>query len=124
MCPALLVGSNIFSIIEPLFGAHAMVEIVIKRVYEPPQKQDGTRVLVDRIWPRGISKEDLAADEWNKEVAPSTELRQWFAHDPEKWSEFRKRYLSELKNRKAQAQKLLSEARSERLTLLYAARDQ
>lgn len=101
-----------------------MVEIAVKRVYDPPAKQDGTRVLVDRIWPRGISKEDLAADEWNKDIAPSTELRQWFAHDPEKWGEFRKRYLSELKDRKAQAQKLLSEARSQRLTLLYAARDQ
>src|SRR5690625_7244270 len=99
-----------------------MVEIAVKRVYDPPAKQDGTRVLVDRIWPRGISKKDLAADDWNKDVAPSTELRQWFAHDPEKWGEFRKRYLSALKEHKAEAKKLLSEVRSQGLTLLYAAR--
>src|SRR5690625_7814434 len=100
-----------------------MVEIAVKRVYDPPAKQDGTRVLVDRIWPRGISKKDLAADDWNKAVAPSTELRQWFAHDPEKWGESRKRYLSELKEHKAEAKTLIRESRSQRLTLIYAERD-
>lgn len=100
-----------------------MIDILTKRVYDTPEKQDGTRVLVDKIWPRGISKEDLAADLWNKELAPSTELRQWFAHDPDKWGEFRKRYLSELKDRKPLAKKLLNEIRDQHLTLLYAARD-
>src|SRR5690625_345697 len=100
-----------------------MVEIAVKRVYDPPAKQDGTRVLVDRIWPRGISTKALSADDWKKDVSPSTELRQWFAHDPEKWRKSRQRYLSELKEHKPEAKKLLSEVRSQPLTLFYAARD-
>ena len=70
--------------------------IQLKRVYEAPSKSDGTRILVDRLWPRGLTKERAHVDLWLKEVAPSTELRKWFAHDPAKWSEFKKRYHAEL----------------------------
>ncbi len=66
--------------------------IKLKRAYEPPAPDDGTRVLIDRLWPRGVKKGDAAIDQWMKEVAPSTELRKWFAHDPERWQEFRRRY--------------------------------
>ena len=69
----------------------------IKRIYDSPATSDGFRVLVDRLWPRGVSKEKAAVDLWLKDIAPSTELRKWFAHDPEKWPEFQKRYLRELK---------------------------
>src|SRR5690606_491941 len=71
--------------------------VAIKRVYETPEDSDGIRILVDRLWPRGLSKENAKADMWLKEIAPSTELRKWFAHDPEKWNEFKKRYTQELK---------------------------
>ncbi|MBV9025923.1 MAG: DUF488 domain-containing protein [Streptomycetaceae bacterium] len=70
----------------------------IRRVYEAPEAEDGTRVLVDRVWPRGLSKEDAALDEWSKDVAPSTELRRWYGHDPEKFDEFRRRYRDELRD--------------------------
>lgn len=73
------------------------MNLKIKRVYEKPEKADGFRVLVDRLWPRGLTKEKVAADLWLKDIAPSTELRKWFSHDPDKWSEFRKKYLLELK---------------------------
>ncbi|MGB4549271.1 MAG: DUF488 family protein, partial [Syntrophales bacterium] len=71
----------------------------IKRIYDPASPGDGRRILVDRLWPRGIRKEDAAIDEWLKELAPSAELRKWFAHDPAKWSEFQKRYRKELQDR-------------------------
>jgi uncharacterized protein YeaO (DUF488 family) len=97
--------------------------IRIKRVYDEPQKDDGARVLVDRLWPRGLRKESAALTLWFKEIAPSPELRKWFAHDPARWTEFSRRYLAELKhNDEAVAQLKALSARG-RMTLLYAAHD-
>lgn len=98
-------------------------DITIKRSYEPASPDDGYRVLVDRLWPRGLSRERLRIDRWCKELAPSTELRQWFAHDASRWSEFRHRYLSELDQNGQQLNELLTLAGDRRLTLLYSARD-
>ncbi|HHY54335.1 MAG TPA: DUF488 domain-containing protein [Chloroflexi bacterium] len=95
----------------------------LRRAYAPPTEDDGYRVLVDRLWPRGISKTNARIDLWLKEVAPSTELRQWFGHDPEKWAEFKKRYRAELKNNPAWAE-LQALAQQKELTLVYAAKDQ
>jgi uncharacterized protein YeaO (DUF488 family) len=98
----------------------------IKRAYEPPAPEDGLRVLVDRLWPRGLSKEAAAADEWLKDIAPSAELRRWFAHDPERWAEFKARYRHELRSptRSAALQRLRDAARTRgSVTLLFAARD-
>lgn len=97
--------------------------IQTKRVYKPPARSDGTRFLVERLWPQGVRKEKLDAQAWLKEVAPSTELRQWFAHDPSKWSEFKRKYFAEL-NKEAEAWKpILQAARRGNVTLLYSARD-
>jgi uncharacterized protein YeaO (DUF488 family) len=98
--------------------------IRIKRVYEEPDAGDGTRILVDRLWPRGLTKEKAKVDLWLKDVAPSTELRRWFAHDPAKWTEFRTRYLEELKGDKEQLSLLRQEAAKGTVTLVYGARDQ
>ena len=96
----------------------------VKRIYGPAASGDGFRVLVDRIWPRGIKKSDAAIDLWLKEVAPSTELRRWFGHDPAKWSGFRKRYAHELGANSELVRQLAAGARRGRVTLLYAARDE
>ncbi len=96
--------------------------IKIKRVYEPPDPSDGRRVLVDRVWPRGVTKEKAHVDEWLKEIGPSTELRKWFGHDPSRWDEFRTRYRAEL-TQKPELLKLREEARGGTLTLVYSARD-
>ena len=98
--------------------------IKIKRVYENSSKDDGERILVDRLWPRGVSKEKAKIDLWVKEIAPSDELRKWFSHDPLKWVEFKKRYESELKRMRVEVQKLASISKKENLTLLYAAKDE
>ncbi len=98
------------------------MQIQIKRAYETPTPEDGYRVLVDRLWPRGLSKQKLALDEWNKDIAPSTELRKWFNHDPQKWEQFQKRYLAELKESQL-GEELLKSAKQKRLTLVYGARD-
>lgn len=99
------------------------MNLIIKRAYEAPAASDGYRVLVDRLWPRGIKKERLALKEWCKDVAPSTELRQWFGHDPAKFAEFSARYRAELRQSDA-AQKLMARARHARtLTLIYGAKD-
>lgn len=98
----------------------------IKRAYEPPASQDGFRVLVDRLWPRGLSKEAAAIDEWLKDVAPSAELRRWFGHDPGRWAEFKARYREELTSakRSASLERLREAARTHgSVTLLFAARD-
>lgn len=100
------------------------MNLKIKRVYEKPEKADGFRVLVDRLWPRGLTKEKVAADLWLKDIAPSTELRKWFSHDPDKWSEFRKKYLLELKENKESVSTLKDYIKKGDLTLLYGARDQ
>ncbi|MHB8791544.1 MAG: DUF488 domain-containing protein [Desulfobulbaceae bacterium] len=97
--------------------------IEAKRVYSPTQKEDGVRVLVDRIWPRGMTKEQLRVDLWLKEAAPSTELRKWFGHDPARWKAFKNRYFAELDDRQQAVEQLLALAAGERLTLLYSARD-
>ncbi|MFZ3236919.1 MAG: DUF488 domain-containing protein [Stellaceae bacterium] len=95
----------------------------IKRVYEAPAKEDGTRVLVDRIWPRGLSKQQAAIDEWMKEIAPSSALRSWFGHDPQRWPQFHERYFKELGS-SAEAVSRLAALMSDRpVTLLFAARD-
>ena len=95
----------------------------MKRIYEEPDKRDGYRVLVDRIWPRGISKERARVDEWAREIAPSTELRKWFAHSTEKWPEFRTRYLAELKSIRTKLAPLAKRVKSGTVTLVYSARD-
>ena len=97
--------------------------IKLKRAYEPESRADGRRVLVERLWPRGIAKGDLGVDEWLKEVAPSTELRTWFRHDPHKWNEFRRRYFSELDSRPDAWRSILSAARRATVTLIYSAHD-
>jgi len=97
--------------------------IRIKRSYEPREKSDGRRILVERLWPRGMRKESLAADAWMKDVAPSTKLRQWFGHRPERWPEFRRRYRAELDAGPAAWTPILEAAARGRVTLLYSARD-
>ena len=102
-----------------------MGTIKIKRVYEPAEKSDGYRVLVDRIWPRGESKEKADLDEWLKEIAPSTELRKWFGHDPDKMAEFTKKYRAELVDNSEQVDKLRKiVADHDVVTLVYAAKDE
>lgn len=98
--------------------------VKLKRVYEEPEKADGFRVLVDRLWPRGVSKDRAQLDLWLKEVAPSAELRKWFAHDPKKWSEFKKRYRRELSRNPALAELKSAARKHKAMTLLYAAKDE
>ena len=100
--------------------------IRIKRAYEPPEKSDGMRILVDRMWPRGVKKEKLETVLWMKDAAPSDELRQWFNHDPEKWEEFRKRYLKELQRPEARAMlhEIREAAKKGTVTLVYGAKDE
>ena len=100
------------------------MNIKIKRVYEKPDKTDGFRILVDRLWPRGLTKEKAAADLWLKDIAPSTELRKWFNHEPEKWKEFIKKYLVELKENKEPVSLLKECVKKGPVTLIYGARDQ
>lgn len=96
---------------------------VIKRVYEPASPDDGYRVLVDRLWPRGVSKERARLDEWLRDVAPSASLRRWFGHDPARWDEFRRRYAAELASHADLLDALRRRARRGRVTLLFGARD-
>jgi uncharacterized protein YeaO (DUF488 family) len=97
--------------------------ITLKRAYESVSPTDGRRFLVERLWPRGVSKAKLRVDEWLKEVGPSTELRRWFSHDPGKWSEFRRRYFRELDSRPEAWQPIASAARRGRVTLVYSSHD-
>ena len=97
--------------------------IRVKRVYDPPAENDGRRVLVDRLWPRGVSREDAALDRWMKEIAPSDALRRWFDHDPERWEEFRARYARELDAKGDEVAFLREAAEAGTLTLVYSARD-
>lgn len=101
----------------------SMGTIRIKRVYEEAGESDGFRVLVDRIWPRGVSKERARIEVWLKSVAPSTALRKWFGHDPEKWPEFKRRYFRELDEKPPGVADLIQRARKEDVTLIYSARD-
>lgn len=100
------------------------IRLLIKRVYEPPSDADGFRVLVDRLWPRGLSKATVAVDLWLRDVAPSSELRKWFNHDPARWTEFRRRYAAELDCAPAGVDLLLAWARKGPLTLLYGAQNE
>lgn len=97
--------------------------IALKRAYDPPDEADGVRVLVDRLWPRGLTKKSAAVDQWAKDVTPSTELRKWFHHDPDHWDEFRRRYLAELKDKGGELEELRKLAQAGPITLIYAARD-
>jgi uncharacterized protein YeaO (DUF488 family) len=99
------------------------MKLKLKRVYEDPSKEDGTRILVDRLWPRGLTKEKAHVDLWLKEVAPSNELRKWFAHDPAKWPEFKARYKAELKHNTSQFALLKQAVVRGPATLLYGAKD-
>lgn len=100
------------------------MNIKMKRVYEQPADGDGNRILVDRLWPRGLTKEKAHVDLWLKEIAPSTELREWFGHDPEKWKRFCGRYETELRHNEDLIEMLRKKARDGTITLLYGARDQ
>lgn len=95
----------------------------LKRVYDSPAKADGRRVLVDRVWPRGLTKSEAQIDDWLKEIAPSTRLRKWFGHDPARWTEFKKRYAAELNDKREQVEELAREARKRTVTLLFGAKD-
>jgi uncharacterized protein YeaO (DUF488 family) len=97
--------------------------IKLKRAYDGAAGEDGRRVLVDRVWPRGIGKDELKIDAWLKDLAPSTELRKWFTHDVRRWQEFRQRYFDELAARAEAVDALLAEARAGRVTLVFAAKD-
>lgn len=98
--------------------------IGLKRAYEPPAASDGARILIDRLWPRGIKKADAAIDRWLKELAPSTELRRWFGHEVERWPEFGRRYRAELDRQRELVEELRSLARRQRVTLVYGAKDE
>jgi uncharacterized protein YeaO (DUF488 family) len=98
--------------------------IKLKRAYEEPSAQDGTRILVDRLWPRGLKKQEARINHWFKEIAPSPELRKWFAHDPARWSDFRRRYTAELRRHSEQIEQLRKLARRGTITLVYGARDE
>ncbi len=100
------------------------MDICIKRIYEPPSEVDGKRILVDRLWPRGVSKSSAKVDLWLRDIAPSSELRKWFGHEVSKWNEFRKRYRNELAEKKDIIEKMLAEIGDRKITLLYAAKDE
>jgi uncharacterized protein YeaO (DUF488 family) len=97
--------------------------VKLKRAYESPSAADGVRILVDRLWPRGVKKSDAAIDHWVKKLAPSSPLRQWFNHDPARWHEFRRRYAMELQGHRDELEQLCQLARKGPLTLVYGARD-
>ena len=99
------------------------MDVRLKRAYEPPAAADGFRVLIDRLWPRGVSRGQAHLDEWARELAPSSELRQWFGHDPARFAEFRRRYTIELATQKSTLRELRRRARQGTLTLVYAAHD-
>ena len=100
------------------------MNIRFKRVYEHPEKDDGMRILVDRLWPRGLTKKKASVDLWLKEIAPSTELRKWFDHDPKKWKSFRGRYETEIRHKDDLIKVLKHKAREGPITLIYGARDE
>jgi uncharacterized protein YeaO (DUF488 family) len=97
--------------------------IKVKRIYDQPSADDGKRILIDRLWPRGIKKEEAPMDEWLKDIAPSNVLRKWFGHDPSHWGEFKKKYARELKAYPELVERLKEEARRGTITLLYGAKD-
>ena len=106
---------------EPPFPAS---HLRLKRAYEPAEPDDGVRILIDRLWPRGVSKARAALDDWMKDIAPSTELRQWFGHDPVRWAEFQRRYRAELRQHAPELDRIRALARTQTVTLLYSAHDE
>ena len=98
--------------------------LYLKRVYERPEASDGLRILVDRLWPRGLSRRKAAVDEWMKDIAPSAELRRWFGHAPAKWADFGRRYRRELRAHKSELDALAKLASRRRVTIVYGARDE
>ncbi|HET9335745.1 MAG TPA: DUF488 domain-containing protein [Sphingomicrobium sp.] len=102
----------------------AQLDIRLKRAYEPSATSDGTRILIDRLWPRGVTKEEAAIDHWFRDIAPTTELRKWFGHDPKLWAEFQRRYTAELKHHAEQLDELLQLAHKGPITLVFGARDE
>lgn len=98
--------------------------IKLKRAYEAPVADDGTRVLVDRLWPRGVKKSEAAIDHWMKDLAPSTDLRKWFGHDPVRWEEFRRRYAAEIRKHQEELDRLRNLTREGMVTLIYSAHDE
>ena len=105
-------------------AAISQKNVKLKRAYDRPTPDDGIRILVDRLWPRGVRKADAAIDHWIKHVAPSAALRQWFGHDPVRWDEFQQRYRQELKEHQTEIEQLRGLARHRVITLIYAARDE
>lgn len=103
---------------------NASMAVRLKRVYEPPRPTDGLRILVDRLWPRGVSKQSAAIDRWLREIAPSNGLRKWYGHDPRRWTEFHRRYREELRAQRVLVGELRRLARRQRITLLFAAHDE
>lgn len=99
------------------------MKISVKRAYEKPSSDDGWRVLVDRLWPRGVRKQDVKIDRWLKDLAPSNEIREWFGHDPAKWEEFKTRYFLELDGKLEAVSELATIAKERKVTLIYAAKD-
>jgi len=96
---------------------------LLKRAYAAPGRADGCRILVDRLWPRGLSKQKAKIDLWSKEVAPSTELRRWFNHEPDKWAEFKRRYFKELRTRKESLEPVLTRVRADRVTFVFGSKE-
>ncbi len=99
------------------------LKLKVKRVYEDVANNDGYRLLIDKIWPRGVSKEDAQLDEWNKDLAPSDDLRKWFDHDPDKFDKFTRRYKKELKDKKEDLERIKEMAKNKQICLLYGAKD-
>ena len=100
------------------------MSILLKRVYEKPSAEDGKRILVDRLWPRGLRREDAGVDEWLKEVAPTAALRKWYSHDPSKWTEFKKRYWKELEEKKDTVEKLARECMEGKVTFVFGSKEE
>jgi uncharacterized protein YeaO (DUF488 family) len=100
------------------------MSIRIKRIYDPPSPQDGFRILVDRLWPRGLTKEKARVDWWVKDIAPSNKLRKWYGHDPEKWGEFKRRYYEEIGSQQEPLELLLKKAEQGTITLLYGSKEE
>jgi uncharacterized protein YeaO (DUF488 family) len=120
-------GDDLLILFDDRYGAvrfrGGVMHVRLKRVYEPAASEDGYRVLIDRLWPRGISRERAQLDEWERELPPSRELRQWFGHDPSRFEEFRRRYIEELRSERSRVARLRRRARDGTLTLVFAARD-
>ena len=118
------VGTGGSGVVQRDGGAAMSARVWLRRAQEPPTRNDGHRVLVDRLWPRGVSKERIRIDEWCRDLAPSDDLRRWFGHDPARWDGFRQRYRRELAGASDQLDQLVERIRRGRVTLVYAAHDQ